>query len=596
MPWRKIVNISLPYIFIISIFLPTKIEPIYISSFLWLIIIAHFIFFGKDLVKSLDGLKVSYLIFTLFLIPISFFSIKVNSSLQHAIYLVQSFYILLITSQNFGYNYVKNILKFLIIIGTIFSVFSFSQYIEVGQLSNNYLDGMFGMRLVSASFVSFLLFISLYFSFKKNSKYNYLWILCSAILLNAIIYSGSYIFIIQTTAFFALYYFIKNKKLKRKTILNKEIVKKVIWLALITFIIYCGILYFARTTTLHNTDKVNHELTILNQKKINENNHKAVIKYVSDNLYLFLNKPFAGFGFGVGNFVINNFRETLSYGYFTEQYSLPLKILVETGIVSLIIFVTYIFQVTNKIYEKLILNSNTEIIYYSILLLSYFVYSLYSSNLSINQTYVIFIILVSLLYGYLVNGQYKKIGYYHRLFAYYFILISAIFCGIITMQISRSVMFKNIGLGFEKTDNSALTYLVHASSLNPLDSDIWYTIGQIYFSQNKFEQAKFSIERSIKNSPKDGQNYYAMALVYLGLDEKESYVENMIESIKINPVGNLNRYLILMKSDLEKSRIEEVKYYAGKIIKIYSEKDINVSVTDKLVISEMRELLGYGND
>ena len=591
MPWSKIVNLALPYIFIASLFLPAKIEPIYLSSFLWLIIIVHFIFFGKELVKSLDGVKISYLIFTLFVIPVSFFSIEVNSALQNAIYLFQSFYFLLIASQNFGYSYIKRILQFLIVIGSIFSVFAFSKFIEIGQLSNNYLDGLFGLRLVSAGYVSFLLFISIYFSLQKSDKYKHLWILCSAILLNALIYSGSYLFIIQTLVFFAIYYFIKNKELKFRIVFNREIIKISCSILLVAFILYCGILYFARNTTLQNTDKINQELLSLNQNKIHQNNSTAMGDYLSDNLYLFLSRPFNGLGYGLGNLATESVRETLNYGEYTEQYSLPLKILVENGIILFILFAVFTYQIISKFCQKLKGNLQKDIIYLSILLLSYFIYSLYSSALSINKTYIIFIIVVSLLYGYLINGQYKKIGYYHKIFAYYFLLITAIFCAIVTLQISRSVMYKNIGLSFEKMDNSALTYFVHASSLNPFDDGIWYIIGQIYFAQNKFDQAKFSLEEAISDSPKDSHNYYALALVYLGLDDKELYRENLIKSIKNNQIGNLERYLLLIKYDIENLKFSEARYYGNKIIKIYSNKYINVSSKDKSIILQIKELL-----
>ena len=87
------------------------------------------------------------------------------------------------------------------------------------------------------------------------------------------------------------------------------------------------------------------------------------------------------------------------------------------------------------------------------------------------------------------------------------------------------------------------------------------------FKKEKFEDARFLLERNIVFNPKDANSYLYLAKIYNQEENQRKEEYNLETTLLIEP-DNEEALLMLMKIALEKSNYEKVKDLSEKFVKV----------------------------
>ena len=101
-----------------------------------------------------------------------------------------------------------------------------------------------------------------------------------------------------------------------------------------------------------------------------------------------------------------------------------------------------------------------------------------------------------------------------------------------------------------KQNDSALYYNLKALQLNNFNSLTHYNIAGVYFSQKKYETSKQHCLQAIQIKPKWADAYTSLALCYVQMNNTDSCIYNLRQSININPNKRAFEMLYLVYDNL----------------------------------------------
>lgn len=138
--------------------------------------------------------------------------------------------------------------------------------------------------------------------------------------------------------------------------------------------------------------------------------------------------------------------------------------------------------------------------------------------------------------------------------------------------------------------------LLEAQTLFPDNSQIWGSLGKLYFLERKYLQAEEYLEKSIKLKPEEGINHLFLALSRLALFSEEDRIDSaefpeFIEIMKeIQQFKELNPEMIedaILKGEelLRQSNHSEAFKYLERSLKGYLDKEMEFSRFHKLFSS-----------
>ena len=87
------------------------------------------------------------------------------------------------------------------------------------------------------------------------------------------------------------------------------------------------------------------------------------------------------------------------------------------------------------------------------------------------------------------------------------------------------------------------------------------------YQNEKYEDARFMLERNIVFNPKDAKSYLYLAKIYNHEEDQNKEEYNLETTLLIEP-DNEEALLMLMKIALEKSNYEKVKDLSDKFVKV----------------------------
>ncbi|MDP3093686.1 MAG: tetratricopeptide repeat protein [bacterium] len=94
-----------------------------------------------------------------------------------------------------------------------------------------------------------------------------------------------------------------------------------------------------------------------------------------------------------------------------------------------------------------------------------------------------------------------------------------------------------LGLVREKQGDlkGALSYMSHLGQLYPLNTDIAFQLGRLYFNQNKTNEAILEFERALKLNPSHLDSLYSLALALEKKGDKTQAISFLERALKISP-------------------------------------------------------------
>ncbi len=466
----------------------------FIISLITLIFVALIIIRREYQEIRLTSTNITIFLFVLLNIIFLFDFVYFTRSLSQIIFYIQCF-VLFITIQQFSTEkYILIVSKAFVILTTVFGIFSFTNFIEIGLLSNLRLSGIVGSSDIYAGFLIIPFLLSIYFIYTETVIWQKrLWYFCSAIILTSLFLTFSihtWIILILLLLYFY------RKQIKEPN----AIIKPILFVATISFLVFCTVWYMAKQTMLHR-DSVAIEQAV----RYEENNPKvnffsSRLDYFSDALMVASYHPIIGYGAGLYTDVLRMYKPYYATGYIADPHNWFLKILVENGLLVAIVFVVFVLLYFIEIKLRL-KNANNLANIVFVGLLASVLNGLMSPDWSMNQVFLIWIIFASLLYGYL--AKINDVNQVYRIIPKWFIyvlLFVVIISTIISTQFLRADIARIEGDRYyiNKNNDGALMSYFRSASLNPQEPSTWYKIWQVYYSMNKLEPAKNSIEKAIE--------------------------------------------------------------------------------------------------
>ncbi len=103
---------------------------------------------------------------------------------------------------------------------------------------------------------------------------------------------------------------------------------------------------------------------------------------------------------------------------------------------------------------------------------------------------------------------------------------------------------------------------------DPQNIEVFGYLGQLYYSQKKYEKALEQFEKMLEIEPKNADVMYVLGSLYLEVDKKQKAVEMFSQSIAIDPFhdGSLNSLGYLFAED--GTRLDEALDYVQRAVKI----------------------------
>ena len=590
---KRVLLYALPILFISSAFLFPSINANYLETAIWLIIVLALLVFRNEIRIKINRETIAIIAFAFAGLIISSFSNDLYTSFHKALFIIEvvSIFILL---GSLGDRMVLDLSsKYLVILSSIFTIFAFTNYIEVGQLPYNYISGIFGHSESYSVFICLPLFIAIYLIYHSSDRLRHVWSVCAGILIVGLVLSGSYLPIIQALIFVLLGL---TSQLKNFNFRLLGLTSQTVFFAII---IYCLVIYGARANTLSYGQEYNDSLINKSYVTILQNSNTARGYYILDGLFAFLNEPLKGHGLDSFDNALRLVKTGLYYGSDTASFSLFLHNLVEGGIIYFLIFVIFVCLLFLKFLR---INRQEEIFAYliTLLLFSQLFHSIYGSGLNNNTSLLIWFVFAGLVYSLVLP---KRIVISYKTVSGKIILQTTIALTIIIAMLeanlARAVYYKQKAEPYLGSENSfAILYLSKSLSYNSFDASTWYMLWKAYYLSNKLDQAQFAIKKALDKSVNDSNYLYILANTEMALDQKEDYREYLIKSLKYDQISDIQRYLDLVQYDYEQNKYAEAISYGEKIVKIYEdfvkagkENYRTISKSDIEIINKIKSLI-----
>ena len=113
----------------------------------------------------------------------------------------------------------------------------------------------------------------------------------------------------------------------------------------------------------------------------------------------------------------------------------------------------------------------------------------------------------------------------------------------------------------------AIIYLLLISSNTALSKENFFDEALKMFQKEKYDDAKFMLERNIVFNPKDAKSYLYLAKIYNHEEDQRKEEYNLESALLIQP-DNEEVILMLMKIALKKSNYSELKDLSQTFIKV----------------------------
>ncbi len=249
------------FIILLTVFVSNGVFDIYKSFIVFLIIFAFSLlyFFKSENYKiRITLLNVLFSIFTILGIIFIFSTYNFNNSLSYSLFCLQCLFLFIFLQQISSENLVRQVLKSLVVLTTIFGIFSFTIYIETGLLAGYRLSGFVGPAGFYGLFLIAPLIISFYLLYNENRFWpRCLWYFTTVIIFTSLFLTFAYLawFVLIIILLCGLFVF-------RKRIINinkKSLFKSILLVLTLSFVLFCGIWYMARQSTMNQVREQNYQ-------------------------------------------------------------------------------------------------------------------------------------------------------------------------------------------------------------------------------------------------------------------------------------------------------------------------------------------------
>jgi len=109
--------------------------------------------------------------------------------------------------------------------------------------------------------------------------------------------------------------------------------------------------------------------------------------------------------------------------------------------------------------------------------------------------------------------------------------------------------------------------------------------GVKFFKEKKYEDAKFSFERSIVFDPKHANSYLYLAKIYKEQEDQKKEEKNLYTTLLIDP-ANEEAILMLMEIGIEKTNYSKVKELSERFTKVCK----NLCNENNKILEELKNL------
>ncbi len=249
------------FLILLTVFVSNGVFTIYKSFIVFLIIFAFslFYFFKSDNYKIRITLpNVLFSIISIVVIIFIFSTYNFNNSLSYSLFCLQCLFIFIFLQQISSENLVRQVLKSVVILTTIFGIFSFTIYIETGLLAGYRLNGVVG----PAGFYGLFLIVPLIISFYLLYNENRVWPRCFWYFTTIIIFTSLFLTFAYLAWFILIIMLLCGLFVFRKRIVSinkKSLFKSILVVLTLSFILFCGIWYMARQSTMSQVREQNYQ-------------------------------------------------------------------------------------------------------------------------------------------------------------------------------------------------------------------------------------------------------------------------------------------------------------------------------------------------
>ena len=484
-------------VLLLQVFVSNEVLRIYsplILSIISLSCVLLLIYHHQNIRIRFSKTNIALAVFILLNIVLLFDSIYVTGSLSWLIFYIQCFIFFIFFQQFASQQNLLFLSKTFVILTAIFGIFSFTNFIEIGLLSNLRLDGVVGPSGVYAGFLILPLFLSFYFIIRSHGLSKQLWYVTASIILASLFLTFSISAWIVTGIALIIIFIIYIQNLKPILVdKRKDLAKTILAVFLLSFVIFSGVWYFARQTMLMRDGQAMIQASLYEKSLEKDGFWQTRYQNLVDASTAFLRSPITGFGLGqyAGTIQTLNLQ---SYSYdFGDPHNWFLKMLVENGVISTFVFVLFIiffFRESTK-------NKSVGMLYLVVLtgLLSLVLHSFTEADLSQRSVMLIWFVFAGLAYGsdwgVLGEGPITKLPNY-------ILLVITLFMTIISIQFVRADITRIKGDYYfnNKNYDYALNSYFKALTYNSHDKETWYRLGRVYKVMNRQEQAESSFLKS----------------------------------------------------------------------------------------------------
>ena len=119
---------------------------------------------------------------------------------------------------------------------------------------------------------------------------------------------------------------------------------------------------------------------------------------------------------------------------------------------------------------------------------------------------------------------------------------------------------------FYKIINSTLVFIFILTNIS-YSKENFFDEGVKLFKKQKYQDAKFLLERSIVFDPKHANSYLYLAKIYKEEDDQKNEEKNLETALLIDPI-NEEAILMLMEIGIEKTNYSKVKELSERFKKV----------------------------
>lgn len=526
-----IIIYAISVLLLTTAFISNEIVKIYVPLLLSLLCFAYIliiIFHPKYQKLRFTKTNISLALFVLLNVVLIFDSIYITSSVREVVFYIQCFLLFICMQQLATEKYLLFISKAFVILSSLFALFSFTHFIEIGLLSNSKLDGIVGPSGVYAGFLVLPLFLAVYLIMHSQGLQKRLWYVCTAVLLASLALTfsvSSWIITIIAQIIVTITFWQNIKAFVNKDKIQKFIKPK-IWVLLLAFIVFCSVWYLARQTMLARDSEAVARATLYEQQNQSQSFIKTRYNNYVDASQLFFRSPVTGFGAGQYADAVQLHKDGVVIDDL-DPHNWFLRSLVENGIIITLIlasfFLFYFGEITQRIYNKKIENFLELTVFVG--LLGGFIHNYFHSGWGNKPVVLIWIIFAGLLYGYSSRSNPSRIS---MKWFNYTLFVLAILVTIVSIQFVRAdtVRLKGDYYFVNKNYDFALSNYFHSATYSSHDPFIWYKLWQVYFAMNRFELAKDNINKALDIYPLNKVYKSALTKTLQMLDGGVDYPHN----------------------------------------------------------------------